>query len=220
MTNNEHSSPSADELVAFFELDRLAEVPVDSYYDILAQMITNKTGNWVAFGVGWNRTFQELNRVRNRFTHSNKLFAFDWWEGLPEDWRPGYPQGTFRIPRERVISWYKHDESVLFQEGLFTDTITDEVVIDIGIPAFMHIDCDLYESTKTVLERCPPKAGTLLLFDEFYAPNGEWDWTQHEAKAFYEYCQNNEIKFRPLFRRQIAAGPLSEQVAFLIQEVV
>ncbi|MDA1370305.1 MAG: hypothetical protein O2971_06040 [Proteobacteria bacterium] len=216
---NDPDSPSADELVAFFALDEAPCVPVDSYYDILAQMIKNKTRNWVAFGVGWNRTFQELNRVRNRYTHSNALFAFDWWEGLPEDWRPGYPQGTFRIPRERVINWYRHDDSVIFHEGLFADTITAAVVDQIGAPALIHIDCDLYASTKMVLERCPPVPGTLLLFDEFYSPAGEWDWTEHEARAFYEFCQHRQVKFRTLMRRDVAAGPLSEQVAFLVQDV-
>jgi len=211
------SLPSADELIRFFELDRIPAVPVDSYYDILAQMITRKADHWVAFGVGWNRTFQELNRVRNRYTHSNKLFAFDWWEGLPEDWRPGYPKGTFRIPRERVMNWYRHDPGVEFHEGLFEDTITPEVVAEIGSAALIHIDCDLYASTKTVLEKCQPASGTLLLFDEFFAPAGEWDWRLHEARAFYEYCQQHKISFRAICRRNVASGPLSEQVAFLIQ---
>ena len=211
------AQPTAAELVQYFELDRIPSVPVDSYYDILAQMITRKQGHWVAFGVGWNRTFQELNRVRNRYTNNNQLFAFDWWEGLPEDWRPGYPQGTFRIPRERVMNWYKHDASVEFHEGLFEDTITPEVVAAIGAAALIHIDCDLYASTRTVLEKCPPQAGTLVLFDEFYAPAGEWDWSQHEARAFYEYCQQHKVRFRALCRRDVNSGPLSEQVAFIIQ---
>lgn len=208
--------PTAQDLVRFFELDRVPAVPVDSYYDILAQMITRKEAHWVAFGVGWNRTFQELNRVRNRYTHHNKLFAFDWWEGLPEDWRPGYPKGTFRIPRERVMNWYRHDTAVEFHEGLFEDTITPKVVQEIGAEALIHIDCDLYASTRTVLDKCPPARGTLLLFDEFYAPAGEWDWTQHEARAFYEYCQAHKLQFRALCRRDVASGPLSEQVAFII----
>lgn len=215
--DSRHSTPSAIELVSYFELDRIPAVPVDNYYDILAQMITRKQGHWVAFGVGWNRTFQELNRVRNRYTHNNKLFAFDWWEGLPEDWRPGYPKGTFRIPRERVMSWYRHDPAVEFHEGQFAETLSPAVVAEIGEAALIHIDCDLYASTKTVLEKCPPAHGTLLLFDEFYAPAGEWDWTQHEALAFYEYCEKHSVKFRALCRRDVSGGPLSEQVAFLIQ---
>lgn len=217
MTAIELNYPGAEELLHYFELDRIPSVPVDSYYDILAQMVLNRQGNWVAFGVGWNRTFQELNRVRNRYTHDNRLFAFDWWEGLPEDWRPGYPKGTFRIPRERVMRWYEHDQDVLFHEGLFEDTVTPSVVAEIGEPALIHIDCDLYQSTRTALNLCPPVAGTLLLFDEFYAPAEEWDWAQHEARAFYEFCQERNVRFRALMRRDINSGPLSEQVAFLIQ---
>ena len=115
------------------------------------------------------------------------------------------------------MNWYRHDPTVEFHEGLFDETITPRVVAEIGTAALIHIDFDLYASTRTVLEKCPPVSGTLLLFDEFYAPTGEWDWTQHEAKAFYEYCLKHNIKFRAVCRRDVASGPLSEQVAFLIQ---
>ena len=49
---------------------------------------------------------------------------------------------------------------------------------------------------------------------------GKWDWTQHEAWAFYEFCQRRQINFRTLMGRDVAAGPLSEEIAFLVQDVV
>lgn len=210
-------SADAERLIEYFQLERMPRVPAENYYDILAQMLNDRRGSWATFGVGWNRTFQELTRVRGRYAHDNRLFAFDWWEGLPEDWRPGYPRGYFRIPRERVVAWHRHDPAVVFVDGLFGETLDAGMVARMGPMALVHIDCDLYASARCVLERLPLASGTIVMFDEFYSPSGEWDWHEHEAKAFYEICQERRLKVWPLFRRDVASGPLSEQVAFQIQ---
>ena len=46
---SERGEVPADEavnLVEFFQLERLPRVPVESYYDVVAQMVTSRTGNW------------------------------------------------------------------------------------------------------------------------------------------------------------------------------
>ncbi len=211
------SKGDAKLLTDFFQLERMPRVPAENYYDVVAQMVTNRKGNWAAFGVGWNRTFQEITRVRGRYTHGNRLFAFDWWEGLPEDWRPGFPRGFFRIPRENVVRWYRHDPSVVFVDGLFQDTLTATMVERMGDLALVHFDCDLYSAARFILERLPLKPGTILMFDEFYAPAGEWEWHEHEAKAFHEICVERNLRIWPLCRRDVGSATLSEQAAFLIQ---
>jgi hypothetical protein len=208
---------TAQQLTEFFQLQRMPRVPAESYYDILAQMVTQRTGNWATFGVGWNRTFQELARVRSRYTHGNKLYAFDWWEGLPEDWRPGYPRGFFRIPRERIVRWYEHDASVVFVDGLFQDTLDTKMARTMGELALLHIDSDLYSSARLVLDRVELQPGMIVMFDEFYSPAGEWAWHEHEARAFHEVCVERGLRPWPLCRRDVSTGPLSEQAAFLIQ---
>lgn len=205
------------QLVEFFRLDRMPRVPVENYYDVLAQMVCDRRANWATFGVGWNRTFQEVTRVRARHTHDNRLFAFDWWEGLPEDWRPGYPRGFFRLPRERVVRWYEHDPGVVFVDGLFGESLSPARIADMGRLAFIHIDCDLYASAHLVLSRLELVPGTIVAFDEFHSPAGEWAWHEHEALAFYEVCTARNLRVWPLARRDVDRGPLSEQAAFLIQ---
>ena len=207
----------ARQLIEFFQLARMPRVPVENYYDVLAQMVCDRAANWATFGVGWNRTFQEIPRVRSRHTHNNKLYAFDWWEGLPEDWRPGYPRGFFRLPKERVARWYAHDPSVVFVDGLFGDSLSPARIAEMGRLALIHIDCDLYESARLVFSRLELAPGTILIFDEFWSPAGEWDWHLHEARAFYEVCVERNLRIWPLARRDVDTGPLSEQAAFLIQ---
>jgi hypothetical protein len=80
-----------------------------------------------------------------------------------------------------------------------------------GPIAFMHVDCDLYSSTKTIFEFLGDAIGpgTVILFDEYFNyPN----WEQHEYKAFQEFSEKCGVKYRYLaFARQ--------QVAVLIESM-
>jgi hypothetical protein len=211
------TAANADELRAYFRLDRMPLVAPESYYDVVAQFVRRPAASWATFGVGYHRTLQELARVRARYVPSNRLFAFDWWQGLPEDWRPGYPRGHFRVPRETVVRWYAHDPSVVFVDGLFQDTLTSSQLDSMGALGLIHVDCDLYESARVVLQRLTLEPGCVVMFDEFYSPAGEWNWWEHEARAFFEVCSERGLEPWPLCRRAVSAGPLSEQAAFLIQ---
>ena len=62
--------------------------------------------------------------------------------------------------------------------------------------ALLHVDCDLYSSTKTIFDNLHPyiKKGTIIVFDEWcYNANPKYD--DHEQKAFYEYVDNHNVKF-------------------------
>ena len=71
--------------------------------------------------------------------------------------------------------------------------------------AFVHLDCDLYSSTKTVLTLIAPRVtgGTLILFDEYF---NYANWEQHQFKAFQEFVQEQDVKYVYLaFARQQVA---------------
>jgi hypothetical protein len=206
----------AELLRGYFGLDTTPRVLPERYYDLAAQLVSGRSGNWASFGVGYYRTFQELARTRACYAPQSRLFGFDWWEGLPEAWRPGFPRGHFRIPRETVVRWYAHDPRVEFVDGLFEETLSPAMLDRLGDLALVHIDCDLYASARCVLTRLPLRSGTVVLFDEFYSPSNEWNWWEHEARAFYEVCTARQLTVTPLCRRAVETGPLSEQAAFLI----
>ena len=60
--------------------------------------------------------------------------------------------------------------------------------------AFVHVDCDLYSSTRTVLTLLAPaiRAGTVLVFDEWCGYEG---WEEHEARAWAEFCAEFRVSF-------------------------
>ncbi len=72
----------------------------------------------------------------------------------------------------------------------------------------LHIDCDLYSSTVTVLEALAPsiRRGSVLVFDDYWGFPG---WREHEYRAFQEFIQARGLNYRylamSLMGREVAA---------------
>lgn len=128
------------------------------------------------FGVATGKT---LAMIAERMP----VTGFDSFRGLPEDWRPGYSAGVFDGLRPG-----SEIPSATLVEGWFEDTLPtfawpEEV-------SLVHIDCDLYSSTSTVLialnESGLALADTWIVFDEFHGYEG---CEQHEQKAWAEFIE-------------------------------
>ena len=63
--------------------------------------------------------------------------------------------------------------------------------------AFLHVDCDLYSSTKTVFDLLGDRlaADAILLFDEFFNYPG---WRLHEYRAWTEFIARTGRTFEYL----------------------
>ncbi len=136
------------------------------------------------FGVATGTTLQV---IADTVAADRTVAGFDVFTGLPETWRTGFPAGEFAQEPPDV-------DGATVIAGLFADTLpafladTDEPI------AFMHIDCDLYSSAKTVLDhtadRLAPDA--VLVFDEFFNYPG---WQQHEYRAWREFLDRTGRSF-------------------------
>jgi O-methyltransferase len=119
----------------------------------------------------------------------SRFFGFDSFEGLPEDWIPGWPKGTFSIGGKPPDS---RDPRVQFVVGWFQESLPpflasfkpqNQIVI--------HSDCDLYSSTLyclTTINRFLPR-GTIIIFDDFHDPI-------HEYRALSDYSSAYRRNFR------------------------
>jgi hypothetical protein len=141
------------------------------------------------FGVFSGRT---INRIA-RLVDPSPVHGFDSFEGLPEDWRLGFDRRTFStsgVP-PRVAA------NVVLHAGWFDDTIPPFRLQIPGPMAFVHVDCDLYSSTRTILDGLSDGLvpGTILLFDEYFNYPG---WQQHEHRAFTEYVAAHGTPYRYL----------------------
>jgi hypothetical protein len=63
-----------------------------------------------------------------------------------------------------------------------------------GPVAMLHIDCDLYSSTRTVLDLVGPRlvTGSVVLFDEYF---NYPTWQEHEYLAWQEYIERTGTQF-------------------------
>ncbi|WP_436493169.1 class I SAM-dependent methyltransferase [Actinokineospora sp. HUAS TT18] len=137
------------------------------------------------FGVYTGTTLKIIATARG----GEGVYGFDSFEGLPSDWRAGYPAGAFRtdgLPEvpgaDLVVGW-------------FDDTLPAFLAEHPGPVDFLHVDGDLYSSAKTVLELVGPRlrVGSVIVFDEFFNYAG---WRDHEFKAWLEYVEATGVEFR------------------------
>lgn len=75
-------------------------------------------------------------------------YGFDSFEGLPEGWRSGFGKGAFRVGIDNLPEL---PGNVKLYPGWFSATLPEMMEHDARPAAFLHVDCDLYSSTKSVL---------------------------------------------------------------------
>jgi hypothetical protein len=120
---------------------------------------------------------------------ARRIFGFDSFEGLPEPWAT-YEEGHFACTPPTVPA------NVELVVGMFDATLAPFLATHAGAVALAHIDCDLYRSTRTVLDVLDPRivAGTIIVMDEYFIV------TEHEQRAFLEWMSAHARKCRHLCR--------------------
>lgn len=167
----------------------------------LEQVGPESTGFFAEFGVYKGQTVNHVATRTDRTVH-----GFDSFDGLPENWREGFEKGHFDmdgLPKVR--------DNVVLHKGWFNETLPGFREAVTGPAAFLHLDADLYSSTRTVLEMLADRIGpgTVIVFDEYAGYPG---WQQGEFRAFEEFVAENGVAFE-----YIGWVPSGEQVAVKIQ---
>lgn len=121
------------------------------------------------------------------------IHGFDSFEGLPDAWFGKLGKGSLSTGGE-IPSVPKN---VRLYKGWFDKSLPSFLKSHPGNAAFIHVDCDLYSSTKTVLTELRPRirAGTVIQFDEFFNYPG---WREHECKAFREFIVETGLTYEYL----------------------
>ncbi|HEX3881638.1 MAG TPA: class I SAM-dependent methyltransferase [Stellaceae bacterium] len=118
--------------------------------------------------------------------------AFDSFEGLPESWHGTYEtRGKFnldgRVPRLLP--------NVRVHRGWFDATLPGfRQAAEATRIALLHIDCDIYSSTRTVFDNVGDllRPGSIVVFDEYFNYHG---WELHEFKAWGEFVSARRVKY-------------------------
>ena len=151
------------------------------------------TGDYAEFGCCGAVTFCMTHRILTKYPAGVgpfHLWAFDSFEGLPaavgaEDEHPAWVKGNFSMSLEafhkkckkRGVPRSAYTAVAGFYEQSLAPTAVGPRPTKIRLA---YIDCDLYSSTKMVLEFLTPRLqhGMILAFDDYYCwsskvPSGE-----------------------------------------------
>lgn len=166
---------------------RITHPSVNPDYAVLTEVLSQiklsrpEFKGWaLEFGVATGKTLRLIAEVL-------PVIGFDSFEGLPEDWRTDFPAGTFAGVRPDVDV-----PNATLVEGQFLETVPDYDWPD--FIRLVHIDCDLYSSTKTVLDSLIGQnlKGAYVVFDEFFGYPG---CEAHERKAWDEFVESQKIEY-------------------------
>ena len=122
---------------------------------------------WLEFGVAGGSTINYISK----FT-TDKVYGFDSFEGLPEKWRDGFDKGEFTMHGKFPIV----NNNVELIKGWFNETLVNFMKTHDKKISFIHIDVDLYSSTKYVLNTLKNyiDSDCIVVFDELVNYPGFW----------------------------------------------
>jgi hypothetical protein len=160
------------------------------FMDVLSfglEQVGNNNGLYLEFGVFSGNT---INHIADRV--KNTVYGFDSFEGLPERWRDSLDVGHFKVQALPNVR-----SNVTLVKGWFDQTLPEFLKKHSGDVSFLHVDCDLYSSTKTIFSCLAPriKPGTIIVFDEYFNYPG---WREGEFKAFQEFVAAERLEFEYL----------------------
>jgi len=114
-----------------------------------------------------------------------QIYGFDSFQGLPEHW---YGNRFSRRNYNRRGRLPRVANNVELIVGLFQDTLEPFLKRVPGPFAVVHIDCDLYSSSRFVLTHLAGRLveGAIMIFDEFFNYHG---YQLHEFRAFHEFLE-------------------------------
>lgn len=164
-------------------------------------------GLYIELGVCTGKT---INFIAALNPHQ-KIYGFDSFEGLPEDWVRTdkiFPAGTFAFRNPEALPAVLHN--VELTKGWFNDTLPSFIEQHEEKIAFLHIDSDIYSAAATAFHVLGSKIkpGTIIVFDEFYNYPGSENL---EFKAFEEFLQQSGYE-----AKYLAYNMYHEQVAVKI----
>jgi len=158
------------------------------------QLMNKEYKHVLEFGVFEGKS---TKRIKDNLDDSFRFIAFDSFLGLPEDWKDSAGKIAGRGVKGRFTTKGKPPNipGVEFIIGWYEDTIPKYLEIADKC-ALVHIDCDLYSSTKTVLWGINDYIvkDTILVFDEWIY-NHDPKYNDHEQKAFFEWVNTFSRKY-------------------------
>lgn len=151
--------------------------------------VVDIAGLFLEFGV-WKGA--SINRIASLIPDKT-VYGFDSFNGLTEDWC-GHEKGYLKVENvQEVLNNVRSNVQIIV--GLFQETLEPFLKEHKEKVAFVHLDADLYSSTKYVLDTLAKhnrlQKGTVIQFDEFLTIK----FPSTERFAFRDFVKEFNIKY-------------------------
>ena len=169
----------------------------------LATQAAKVEGLVLEFGVRHANSTRQLSSLAMQDVH-----GFDSFEGIPEDW---HDEGRGSYSTKGIIP--KVPSNIHLHPGWFDATLPTFLADNSANVRLINIDCDIYSSTKTVLDLLAKRIvkGTVIIFDEYI---GNQHWRKDEFKAFQEAVKDYGWSYE-----YIAFSFFTKQIVVLIKDI-
>jgi O-methyltransferase len=191
-----------------YALARSSVFPDDRqpYFEMAFQRVRDLQlrGDYLEFGVYRGSSFTLAARSAAKCgLNTMRYFAFDSFDGLPEAEGKVFAHGEFACSEQNFTRMITKAgvpiDKVVKVKGFYDESLTNDIKrkYKLDRAAVVHIDCDLYSSTKDVLAFIEGivQTGTIIIFDDWSVFRNE----QHpedfgEPKAFNEWSFRNAFE--------------------------
>jgi len=159
-------------------------------------------GDYLEFGVYQGRSFIHACKQARRWNLKMHFYAFDSFEGLPEvrgkdNAYSVLRQGDYACDEEtfrKILCENNIDlDAVTIVPGFYRNTLTEKTKrqLNLNRAAIVWIDCDIYESTKPVLDFITDHltTGSIIAFDDWFLFGA--DPNAGEMRAAREWLEKN-----------------------------
>lgn len=186
--------------------------------DVIAQYLqrSNLSGGYAEFGTWFGCSF-----FNNLLSYGDQLkggrYAFDSFGGLPrtsegeaEFTNGDWVQGRYWCNKASFLGNAKlcgvDQTRIDIVEGFYNDTLDGKSISDYGISqkslSFVCIDCDVYESTLSVLRFVEPALddGAVIYFDDWLLARAAPNVSEYHAAQVWIKESMNTLELIPLYR--------------------
>jgi O-methyltransferase len=162
------------------------------YHAFKALQYSKCDGDYAEFGCHGCMTFPMAYHHAKGHGFNMNMWAFDSFAGMPgshdeKDQPDLWPEGSLAMSETEFRDRCEWDniplDKVRVVSGYFDRTLTQAGELPDDI-ALAYVDCDLYSSTKTVLEFLRPRLrhGMIIAFDDYFC------WSTNQQPGEYMAC--------------------------------
>jgi hypothetical protein len=203
--------PKNNDINPMYEYWREQKIPWAECRVSLLKKAVELTANMQGLYLDFGTLTGNVIKVMSSLLPNNIIYGFDSYKGYPEEFGV-QSKGAWGIP---IPTNFPSNTKLVV--GLFQDTLYDFLKEKQQKINIIHIDCDLYDSTKCVLDECYSymQIGTVVQFNGLFNRNVIGDtlyWFNDELTAWNDFVKEKNIDWSWIGSQGFSASMLIKKL--------